>query len=106
MTTLIDQLSQEMRDWEKTKRLRRIRERNERRRQQEEDNHWNFLAGALVAKHLKADLGIPVYKGKGAAARNAASFAPLENILAYLAAHKDFMAQIKEVPHEPPSDAS
>ena len=58
MATLNDQFSQEMSEWERIKRAQRIRERNERKEQQAEGNHWNFLAGALVAKYLKADLGI------------------------------------------------
>ena len=102
MATLNDQLSQEMSEWERIKRAQRIRERNERKEQQAEENHWNFLAGALVAKYLKADLDIPVYKGKDAKVKNAAAFAPLENILSYLAAHKEFTAQIAEGACDPP----
>lgn len=96
MDMLNNQDSAEMDNWEKLKRLRRIRERNERIEQQKADNHWNFLAGSLVAKYLKNDLDIQVYKGKDAAAMNAISFAPLENILSYLAAHKEFTDRIKE----------
>lgn len=103
MSTLNDRLSQEMSDWEQMTRLRRIQERNDRKKQRKEDNHWNFLAGALVAKYLKEDLKIPVYKGKDSAAKNASSFAPLENILVYLATHKNFTAQIALQPREPPS---
>ena len=102
MATLNDQLSQERSDWERIKRVKRIRKRNERNEQQAEENHWNFLAGALVAKYLKADLDIPVYKGKDATAKNAAAFAPLENILSYLAAHKEFTAQIANGVCDPP----
>lgn len=74
-------------------RQQRIRERQVRREQEKEDNHWNFLAGALVAKYLKDVLNIPVYKGADAAAKNAVSFTPLENILVYLAGHKEFTAR-------------
>lgn len=92
----------ELDDLEKMKLLRRKRERNEREAQRKEDSHWCFVAGTLVAKYLKADLGIPVYKGKDAAAKNAKAFAPLENILAYLASHKEFTAQIMEERNRPP----
>ena len=102
MTTSNDQHSQEMGTWERIKQLQRIRERNERREQQQEENHWNFLAGALVAQYLKADLDIPVYKGKDAKEKNAAAFAPLENILSYLATHKEFTAQIAAGARDPP----
>lgn len=105
MDSLNEQVSREMNDWERLKRLRRIRERNERIDQQKEDNHWIFVAGSLVAQYLKGDLNIPVYKGKDATTKNAASFTPLENILSYLAAHKEFMARIKEGRSElPPND--
>lgn len=79
---------------DKMKQLRRKRERNERKDRQKEDNHWAFLAGALVAKHLKDDLNIQVYKGKDARVKNTDSFAPLENICKYLAANKEFTARI------------
>ena len=105
MATLDNQFSQEMSDWEQIKRLRRIRERKERREQQQEANHWNFLAGSLVAKYLKADLDIPVFKGKGAKAKNDAAFEPLENILSYLATHKEFTAQIAKGGHDPLSSS-
>ena len=52
---------------EKMKLLRRRRERTEREAQRKEDNHWCFVAGTLVAKYLKADLDITVYKGADAA---------------------------------------
>lgn len=94
---------QEISELERIKHLRRVRERRERIEQKKADNHWCFLAGALVAKYLKADLDIAVYRGKGATEKNAASFAPLENILSYLAAHKEFTAQIATRPREPPS---
>ncbi len=95
-----------MDEWDRIEHLRRIRERKEKRQQREEDNHWNFLAGALVAKYLKDDLGISVYKGKDSRRKNAASFAPLENILYYLFVHKDFTASIKEIPHIASSNKS
>lgn len=95
-------MSGELDNLEKLEHLRRKRERNEREAQRKEDNHWNFLAGALVAKYLKADLGITVYKGKDAVVKNAKAFAPLENILAYLASHKEFTAQIMEERNRPP----
>ena len=79
---------------ERIKHLQRIQNRKEREDRRREDSHWNFLAGALVAKYLKDDLDIPVYKGKDATAKNAAAFAPLENILRYLATHKEFTAQL------------
>ena len=47
---------------EKMKLLRRRRERTERETQRKEDNHWCFVAGTLVAKYLKTDLRIMVYK--------------------------------------------
>lgn len=87
---------------EKMKLLRRRRERTERETQRKEDNHWCFVAGTLVAKYLKADLGIAFYKGKDASEKNKTSFAPLENILLYLAAHKDFTAQIAAGVRDPP----
>lgn len=96
-----NQLFRELSELEKIEHARRIRERRERQEQQKENNHWIFLAGAIVAKYLKEDLKISVYKGKDAAAENAASFAPLENILAYLATHKEFTAQIAAQPQEP-----
>lgn len=74
--------------------LRRKQERIDLEEQRKKDNHWAFLAGDLVAKHLKEDLNIQVYKGKDAKAKNADSFAPLENILKYLAANKEFTAKI------------
>ena len=74
--------------------LSRKRKRIERIDEQKEDNHWAFLAGALVAKYLKKDLNIQVYKGKDAKIKNAASFAPLENICKYLEANKEFTARI------------
>lgn len=98
----MDPLNNEMSELEKIKRLRRVRERNERIEQQKVDNHWIFVAGTLVAKYLKDDLDIPVHKGKDATAKNAVAFAPLENILAYLASHKDFTAQLMAMQHESP----
>lgn len=95
MSTLNKQISDEMDEWERLKRLQRIRERNERLEEQKEDKHWIFLAGSLVAKYLKNDLNISVYKGKGAAKKNEESFVPLENILSFLAANKEFTARIK-----------
>lgn len=95
-------MTTELNDLEKLKLLRRRRERNEREAQRKEDNHWCFVAGALVAKYLKDDLGIPVYKGKDATAKNTKAFAPLENILAYLASHKEFTLQLAARPREPP----
>ena len=80
--------------WEQINRQERIGKRLERVNQQKADNHWKFLAGALVAKYLKDVLNIPVYKGADAAAKNAVSFTPLENILVYLAGHKEFTARI------------
>lgn len=96
MDTLSNQISKEKNEFEKLKQLRRTRERKEREEKKKEGNHWNFVAGSLVAKYLKDDLNIPVYKGKGATEKNAASFKPLENILAYLAANKEFTDRIKE----------
>lgn len=92
----------ELKKLEKMKLLRRRRERNEREEQRKEDNHWCFVAGSLVAKYLKADLGITVYKGKDATAKNKVSFAPLENILSYLADHKEFTARIAAGIRDPP----
>ena len=87
---------------EKMKLLRRRRERTEREAQRKEDNHWCFVAGTLVAKYLKADLDITIYKGADAAEKNKASFTPLENILLYLADHKEFTAQIAAGVRDPP----
>lgn len=95
-------MNTELENLEKMKLLRRRRERAKRETQRKEDNHWCFWAGTLVAKYLKADLGIAVYKGKDASAKNKTSFAPLENILSYLADHKEFTAQIAAQPREPP----
>lgn len=92
----------ELKKLEKMKLLRRRRERNEREEQRKEDNHWCFVAGALVAKYLKADLGITVYAGKDAAEKNRASFAPLENILCYLAEHKELTTRIASGVRDPP----
>lgn len=80
--------------WEQINYQERLGKRRERENQKKEDNHWKFLAGDLVARYLKGDLKITVHKGKGAAAKNADSFKPLENILAYLAEHKEFTARI------------
>ena len=80
--------------WEEINRQERRRKEKERRDQRKDDNHWKFLAGDLVARYLKDDLKITVHKGKGAAAKNAEALKPLENILAYLAGHKEFMARI------------
>lgn len=87
---------------EKMKLLRRRRERTERETQRKKDNHWCFVAGTLVAKYLKTDLRIMVYKGKDATSKNKVSFAPLENILAYLADHKEFTARIAAGIRDPP----
>ena len=86
--------SDEMTKIDKINLLSRKRKRNKRIDEQKEDNHWIFLAGALVAKYLKDDLNIQVYKGKDATAKNAKSFTPLENICKYLAANKEFTAKI------------
>lgn len=80
--------------WEQINYQERLGKRLERERQKKEDNHWKFLAGDLVARYLKSELKITVHKGKGATAKNAESFKPLENILAYLAEHREFMARI------------
>lgn len=99
------QIVQEMDTWENLKRLRRERERKERIEREKEYNHWCFIAGTLVAKYLKEDLNISVYKGKDATAKNAASFVPLENILSYLSSNKEFTARIKEGKGETRSDS-
>lgn len=89
-----------MGEWDRIERLKRVRERKEKQEKIKEDNHWNFLAGELVAKYLKEDLNICAYKGKGATEKNAASFVPLENILHYLSVNKEFTERIKSMPHE------
>ena len=94
MTSLNERIDKEMSELDRIRQLRRIRERNESIAQQKEDNYWIFLAGKIVAKHLKGFLNIPVYKGKDCTAKNAAAFEPLENICKYLSAHKEFTAQI------------
>lgn len=94
MNTINKANCSEMTKIDKLNQLRRKRERNDRKEQQHEDNHWAFLAGALVAKYLKDDLNIQVYKGKDAKIKNADSFAPLENICKYLADNKEFTARI------------
>ena len=104
MNMLNKQIRDELAEWEGINYNQRIRERKERKEQQDEEKHWIFIAGSLVAKYLKDDLDITVYKGKGSAEKNAASFAPLENILTYLAAHKSFTDYIKTGKHEPPFD--
>ena len=86
--------SNEISKIDKINQLSRKRERNERKERQKNDNYWVFLAGTLVAKYLKDDLNIQIYKGKDAKTKNADSFAPLENILKYLAANKEFTARI------------
>lgn len=96
-----------MGEWDRIERLRRIRERKEKQEKIKEDNHWIFLAGTLVAKYLKEDLGICIYNGKGAAKKNADSFVPLENILYYLSVNKEFTERIKAMPCEAmPCEAS
>ena len=89
------ELNKELEQWECLVRSQKKRERQERIAREKEEKHWCFIAGALVAKYLKDELDIPVFKGKDAAAKNAVSFAPLENILSYLATNKDFTARIK-----------
>lgn len=85
---------EDMSNLKKLQQLRRKREREELIEQQKENNHWNFIAGELVAKYLKDVLNITVHKGHESTAKNAAAFEPLENICKYLAAHKEFTAQI------------
>jgi len=80
--------------WEQLERQERLRKRLEREKRKKEDNHWKFVAGDLVSRYLKDDLKISVHKGAEAAAKNTESFKPLENILAYLAEHKEFLARI------------
>lgn len=104
MDVLNKQIRDELAEWERIKCNQRTRERNECKEKQDEEKHWNYVAGSLVAKYLKDDLDIPVYKGKRAAEKNAASFAPLENILSYLATHKSFTDHIKDGKCEPPFD--
>lgn len=87
---------------EKIEHAQRIRERRERQEKKKEDDHWIFVAGTLVAKYLKADLRITVHKGKDVAEKNRASFAPLENILCYLAEHKDLTTRIASGVRDPP----
>lgn len=77
---------------------RRIQNRQEREEQRRAANHWNFLAGKLVAQYLKDSLDITVCKGKDAAKKNAAAFEPLENILANLAADKELLERLMEAP--------
>ena len=103
---LSTQIDQDLEELERLELLRRERERREREEKKREEKHWCFVAGELVAKHLKKDLGIEVYKGKDAAVKNAASFAPLENILLYLATNKEFTKQIKEGKGVLPPDSS
>lgn len=86
--------------------LQREAKRKCREEQRKADNHWAFIAGRLVAQYLRADLDIPVFKGQCAAQKNREAFAPLENILAYLAAHKDFTAQIAAGTLDLPPDNS
>lgn len=100
------QIFHEPSELEKIEHLQRIRERRERQDRKKEDNHWCFVAGSLVAKYLKADLDIPVFKGQDATAKNSTAFAPLENILRYLATHKEFTAQIAAGERDPPVPSS
>ena len=90
--------------WERMKRLNRIKERSEREECKKRDNHWNFVAGTLVADHLKDILDIPVYSGRGASEKNADSFKPLENILVYLAEHEEFTRRLMTSPDTPTPD--
>lgn len=76
----------------------RIQKRREREEQRKNANHWNFLAGKLVAEYLGDYLDITVCKGKDAVKKNAAAFAPLENILANLAADKDLLERLVKSP--------
>lgn len=100
------QIFHELSELEKIEHMQRIRERRERQEQKKEDNHWCFVAGSLVAKYLKTDLDIPVFKGQDATAKNSIAFAPLENILRYLATHKEFTVQIAaEGGGEPPESS-
>lgn len=92
------QYTTEMEHYQQLKVLEKKRKRQARKAQQKEDNHWKFLAGNLVAKYLKDDLKITVYKGAGAREKNRIAFQPLEHILAYLAANRDFTTRIMQAP--------
>jgi len=92
-------------DWERLKRQERIQKRQEREAEKKSSNHWNFLAGDLVARYLKPILNISVYTGKDATNKNRDSFKPLENILVYLATHREFTTRIMSGSNElPPHD--
>lgn len=98
MPSINERISQEIDEMDKLIRSRRIQNRQEREERRKETNHWNFLAGKLVAKYLGDYLDITVCKGKDAAKKNAAAFEPLENILANLAADKELLERLMEAP--------
>ena len=101
MDTNNRQRSKEREDLERKITQQRLKTRNEREERKKRDNHWNFVAGTLVAAHLKDILDIQVHRGKGASEKNAASFRPLENILVYLAEHEEFTRQLMTSPDIP-----
>lgn len=90
MSTLNEQIARERRELEGYRHQIQVDKRKQEKVQTKEENHWNFLAGELVSQYLKDILDIPVYKGKGASEKNAAAFAPLKNILAFLADNEEF----------------
>lgn len=92
-------ISREKMEMDRLIRDARSQKRQEREKLRKDANHWNFLAGKLVAKYLKDSLDITVCKGKDAAKKNAAAFEPLENILANLAADKDLLERLMEAPN-------
>lgn len=98
MQNINKRISQEIDEMDRLIRDARIQKRQEREKLRKEANHWNFLAGKLVAKYLKDSLDITVCKGKDAAKRNAAAFESLENILVNLAADHELLERLMEAP--------
>lgn len=88
----------EMEHYQRLKVLEKKQNRQARKEHQQEENHWKFLAGDLVAHYLKDMLKISVHKGAGAREKNRIAFQPLEHILAYLAANRDFTTRIMQAP--------
>lgn len=84
----------EMSKIEKAEHAKRKRLRNEQISRKNEENHWAFVAGKMVYDYLNVHLNIRVYSGKDAADKNKDSFAPLENILRFLADHEEIMMRI------------
>lgn len=86
--------TKEANEWEQLKCQKRINDRIEQIDDRKKDNHRIFIVGALVLKIIPVVSNIEVYKGKGSAAKNAASFRALETFLTNLADDEDIMAKL------------